>query len=680
MTKRIIGLILVIVMLSLSLVGCGYSLANDDLSAYATLSEEQKAALLEKIKKITVEDGDFTTDPAIREQKVLDTVYEALASASSDEAQKTDGVPGPRDTVHYCYYATADFDGTTVVLYAANMKQSSAASVQLGKSGLEGVAAAVAGALKDYDFKNGTYETVTTGKAAEGDRVYVTYTYSYTPAGATTPTKGTNTNELMIIGAAPAEGAAATSFASYLNGKSFATAIKDGVTINEEGKGEVTYSGVTINWKATGDEVTSFKDVTFTEDKYVSDTTGKSRNLNGKELTYHIYPVHYKSVPELNASNIITYILGEDITADAIYRMVLGDEWANLDEEEDAAKIEERATLLAKYKTENQESIADVVDKILKTYTEAEELEESLEEANDNLSKLEEAVTDAQSKVDAATEVTEDLTKALEAAKKARDEAQAGIEKTDALIKEKEAERKTLTAAIVNIKVDEATLEQKITSGYKRITYDYLQSAYNTEMKMNLAKEIYFFLENAIEVVDVPEKAVDATYDRLVENYEYKFYTGSDTATKETYYKKYNGSFKDYLKASVNADYSKTTTTYKEALEVLKAEAVEYVKPIVRIYVAAEAYDVLVTDKEFKEYKQDTDNNYSYNEYYYGENSVRYAHQFDKLMNYFLAYDEKKAEQPDANGYTSITFDYKLVEEIVFGEPESEKKTDEKAE
>ena len=45
-------------------------------------------------------------------------------------------------------------------------------------------------------------------------------------------------------------------------------------------------------------------------------------------------------------------------------------------------------------------------------------------------------------------------------------------------------------------------------------------------------------------------------------------------------------------------------------------------------------------DKEFKEYKKNPDNNYSYNEYSYGENSVRYAYQFDKLMNYFLEYTE----------------------------------------
>ena len=48
-------------------------------------------------------------------------------------------------------------------------------------------------------------------------------------------------------------------------------------------------------------------------------------------------------------------------------------------------------------------------------------------------------------------------------------------------------------------------------------------------------------------------------------------------------------------------------------------------------------------------------------------------------MNYFLAYEEVKAEA-DANGYVAVSFDYTLVEEYVFGEPESKKPATESAE
>ena len=335
MTKRIIGLILVVVMLTLSLVGCGYSFAKDDLSAYATLSDEQKTALLEKIKKITIEDADFTLDAAEREKKVIDSVYAALASASEDKTQKTEGKPALRDTVYYCYYVTADFDGTTAILYAANMKQSSAVSVQLGKSDLEGVAAEVAKLFGDYEFKDATYKSKVSGKTKEGDKAYVSYTFSHTPEGASAPKTEKRVNEVVHIGAAAAEGAEPTSFESYLCDKSIATAIKDSKTING-----VTYSDVTINWVSTGEEFgKTYTEVTYTEDKNVSDTTNTTRNLKNKELTYHIFPVHYVSVPEFNATNVVSVLLGKDITADAIYEMVLGEEWANLDEKEDAERL-----------------------------------------------------------------------------------------------------------------------------------------------------------------------------------------------------------------------------------------------------------------------------------------------------------------------------------------------------
>ncbi len=671
--KRIIGLILVVVMLSLSLVGCGYSFAKDDLSAYATLSEEQKTALIEKIKKITIEDGDFSLDSAEREKKVLDSVYAALASASDDKTQKTEGVPSARDLVYYCYYVTADFDGVTAVLYAANMKQASASSVQLGASDLEGVSAAVAEVLKSYDFKNGTYKTKTAGKTAQGDVAYVSYTKSYTLNGETKSEK--RVNEVIEIGAAVAEGAEPATFESYLCNKSIATEIKESKTIGGD-----TYSGVTVNWVSTGEELTSFKEVTYTEDKNVTDTTNTTRNLKGKELTYHIYPVHYVSVPEYNAVNIVNILLGEEITADAVYEMLLGTEWVNLDEKEDKEKIEERATLLANYKTSDGLSIADLVEKILKTYTEQEELEKALGEAEDKISDLEAAVADAKRKVETAEAPSEELNAALEKANKALEEAKANIKTNENLIDEKKGERENYTSSMLAISVDEKTVGERLVSGYKLLTYNYLQDAYNTEVKMNLAKEIYYFLEKEINVVDVPKKAVEATYQRLVENYEYEFYTGSDSTTKETYYKANGGSFKKFLIKSVNADYKKTTETYDEALAVLQDEAKKYVEPIVRIYVAAKAYGVLATEDEFKEYTKDTDNNYSYNEYYYGENSVRYAYQFDKLMNYFLAYEEVKAEEPDANGYVAITFDYTLVEEIVYGEPQSKKTAGEQAE
>jgi len=684
MKKRIIGLILVVAMLTLSLVSCGYSFAKDDLTAYATFSAENKAAFEEALKKILIEDGDFTADPAKRESKVLDNIYAALANSADKADKKTSGVPGVRDLVYYCYYVTADFDGTESVLYASNMNQSNAANVQLGATDLEKVADAVATALASFDFTDKAYSSDTTGTASEGAVVYVTYTYSYKVTGDDGVEKeesGTRTNDRIVIAAAPAEGAAATSLASYLCGKDVNKAL-DKTTITEEGKGEVSYSGIKINWVAKGNEVTSFTDVTFAdEDKNVTDTNGKPRNLKGKELTYHIYPTHFVNVPEFNATNLVNTILGEDIDAEIIYQLLFGEEYAGLDADnkDDEAKIAERNELVKPYITKDGEkdvTLAALIENIAKLQKEVKEAEEALADKEEDVTEATTARDKAKDAVDqagdAATDAQKDsLTKAetnLTNATKARDDAKT-------LRDNKVADKDAKIATLLGITVDGVATSDRLVKGYKITTYNYLQDSYNNEIKMNLATEIYYFLTKNIAVTGTPEDAVKMTYDQMIENYEYEFYKEDyDTSKKISNYKQYKGSFKKFLIAAVTSDI-KTVKTYDEAVAAIKEKAAEYVKPIVQIYVAAKAYDVVVSDKEFKDYKKNPDNNYSYNEYSYGENSVLYAYQFDKLMNLFLEYDEKTADA-DANGYEVVTFEYKKIGAYEFGEPASQAKVE----
>ena len=75
MKKRILSLILVLVMLMLTLTSCSYNFANDDMSNYVTVD---KAAFEDALKKLVVEDGDFTTDPETRAQKVEETIRNTL--------------------------------------------------------------------------------------------------------------------------------------------------------------------------------------------------------------------------------------------------------------------------------------------------------------------------------------------------------------------------------------------------------------------------------------------------------------------------------------------------------------------------------------------------------------------------------------------------------------------------
>ncbi|MBO7304082.1 MAG: hypothetical protein J6V09_02540, partial [Clostridia bacterium] len=431
MKKRIISLILVLAMSLIALVSCGYSFAKSDLSSYATLSDEDKAALLKKLENIIIKDGDFTTDPATRENKVMDTIYSAFANAAKDDEKKTAGTPGARDIIYYCYYVTGDFkvsedseETVTAILFASSMKQSSAVSLQLGASDIseDAVKSAIAAAIGSFDFTDKAYTSVVSGKALEGQLAYVTYTTSYTPDGQTTPKNTTYTNQPIVIGKPAAEGEEVADFASFLAGQSIATKIDKKPVFTENGV-EVTYSNITINWISKGDEIISFNDVTYTDSKKVTDTTGTSRELKNVNLTYHVFPVGFQSVSEFSAKNLFDVILGKDVTAEVLYGVLFGKEYTGLDEKEDADKIAERTAMLEKYKVDG-DALEVVITKLATLYKEMGEAETALEKAKENVTKAKEAEDSAKKKVDdagdAATQAQKDaLTKATEAREKA---------------------------------------------------------------------------------------------------------------------------------------------------------------------------------------------------------------------------------------------------------------------
>ena len=92
--KRIICSILVVVMLALSLASCGYNIADDDMTDYATFSDADKKAFEAALAKILIEDGEFTTVDENREDAVKEMIYSAVAGAMVSDVEKlTDGVP-----------------------------------------------------------------------------------------------------------------------------------------------------------------------------------------------------------------------------------------------------------------------------------------------------------------------------------------------------------------------------------------------------------------------------------------------------------------------------------------------------------------------------------------------------------------------------------------------------------
>ncbi len=682
MKNRIISLILVLVISVLALASCGYSYAEDDLSLYTTYKGND--AVKEALKKLVIDDGDFTTDPEKRANKVVDSIYADLAASIKEDGEKlTEGVLSGHDILYYSYYVTATFDEKEAVLFAQNMKTDNAASVQLGlgaPSALETKLAELLvaqGLVKPAegeatgDLKDKTYTSTTSGKYSEGDVVYVTYTVTYekkvtdpeTGEEGTTTATETYTNERITL----------TKDASPLVNHLLEKKASVGVSVDslDDATSGKKYSGIKVNWIAKGNELGTVVDTTYTEKKEVTDVSGTKRDLNGVALTYHIYPVHYMAVPEYTAENLINEILGSSITIDSITAILFGRDFS---EKEDSEKEE----LLKEYVTKKDDkdvSLEDFIADLAKLQKELTSADTKLDTANTSLKDKKQAYDDAvtakeeaqkkydeaKAAYDADTE-NEEKKKAFETAdtalksaatkvdttKKAymgeeKDNGEGGAVKTqkDA----QEAYDKALTArndkvtALLAIKEDMAS---KLTEGYKTATYDYLLEQYNEEIRMNLAAEVWEIIKTHVDTPKTPNEAVNETYKQLIENYEYEFYNGTyDSSKGISNYKQYNGKFKNYLVAAVKKDIDTNTKDYDDALIKVREEAQRLVAPILKIYVVAKAFDVLMTEEEFKEYKEDINNNYDANVYNYGESSVRHAFQFDKLMNEcLLKYEE----------------------------------------
>ncbi len=681
MKRRIIGMILVVVMLALSLVSCGYSLLDEDMSNYATFGDEEKTAFLKALEKVVIENGDFTTDAETRKNKVIDYIYQNVMSSVADtEDQKTEGVPGAYDKVYYFYYVTADFDGTTAVLEVANMKSANA-NIILGLSDYDDdkVKEGLAAGFSSLDFKDKIYKPLTTGKAETGKFAYVSYTYSYKTTddkGVETEKTGKVVNKMFVVGTAPAENEKAASIESYIAGKDVSKTL-DKVIITDATLGDVSYSDIMVNWVAnTNTESFSFSATPYTDSKVFTDTENQSRDVKGKELTYHVFPSYFIDTPDYNATNLIDLYYADAITVDNLYALVLGSDYANLDEEEDKDKIAERAELVKDIKTASGDSLEAFVTKLTALYKDIADATTAKENASKDVSDSTQTRDEAKTKLDTAkgeatpdaekiselegllAKAEENLTKATEAQTKANTNYDS-----------KQTEKNDYIKTLLAITKDSETFDSLLERRFREETYTSLQKAYNEEIRMNLAKEVYYFITENVKLGEtLPEKAVEMTYESMMENYENDFYTG-DYSDKVSNYKQYKN-FEAFLVKQVTDAYE-SVKTLDEAKAAVRKAAGEYVKPLVQLYRVAEAFDLKVTDAEFDDYKNDPESDYDYNVYTYGENSVLHAYQLDKLLDYFVEFEETEAVK-DANGYEFIEYKFKNIAAFEFGTPASE--------
>ena len=628
MKRRIISLLLVVVMLTFSLVSCGYSYANDDMKQYATFDKD---GFLAGLQSIVIKDGEFTTNEDTRALKVLDSLYEALAAAVAADSKSTEGALGEYDVLYYVYFCTVTVgegaDAKEYVVFANEMEEKNAKNLQLGLSDLTGVKKKIAAAVKELnlpDIKDHIYATTTTGKTETGDKVYVSYTKTYTKEveGAEVTVTENYKYDVVTVGDASATN---KTFADLIFDATVGTKFTPTGAITED-VGEVEYSDVTVHWIVdSGRELVTVKDVTYTSTKneapatHYPETNGKI-DLKDKELTYHVYPVYYKDVSELSATSILNEILNTNLSTSSLEMF-----------KEDAYKtlIDELKTLFSERATEKT------------------------------------AVTNAQKNVDtkqaaydSATDDTSKATKleALQDAKTALQEAKDALAAT-------EGEITTKIAAIFAVDTtgdgaDDLTTEQRIVKDYKQLVYDNLESAYNNEIRSALAEQIYKLITDKVTVNSVPEKALDEAYDILFDSYKAVFYTEDDESSKKSNYAEYNGDFKAFLTAKMK---DRGATDYATAKAAVRKEAEEKITPIVKIFAVAQAIDgLLYTDKEYKEEVKNLD--LGIYEETYGETNIRAAKQIDKIIDFYLEMDPEDIEMSEDTG--SSVHDHSRITEI----------------
>ena len=198
--------------------------------------------------------------------------------------------------------------------------------------------------------------------------------------------------------------------------------------------------------------------------------------------------------------------------------------------------------------------------------------------------------------------------------------------------------------------------------------YRSLEANYNDEIQTLVNTEIYKKLLEVIEVNDVPKRAVKNTYNNMLDTYKVYFvnnltHEGSTNDGKntggQTFYNYYDGSFQRYLTDHIMYNkYGQSDMTYKEALGYLEGVAEDHVEEVVKIYRMAEILDVVVTDKEFKEYQESNEYQLLLIYGYYGliefsEDAARLAYQFNKIME-ILAANEKVT---DEDGVTTVSYE-----------------------
>ncbi len=683
MKKRIISLILVLALSLIALVGCGYSYDKDDLTKYATFNKDN--AFINALASLVIEDADFGTDQAKRQEKVLDKIFAELATAVKDELKAADedeatalkkllGTPGKYDLYNYCYYMTFDKEGETIYLSTDKLKEASATEIQLGLSSLADLNKKIAEALAASNLaEGGAFKTDTSkdSKTEAGQTIVISYKETYqvtTDEGVTS--KETNTVSGLIVtlpAAANTDAATATildklidvAVGTKANYLVFRDVNGDGTVNTEDAANNpdrVDYTDLTIDYIVKSGMNASYEsgiyvtDTTYTEDKTVKDVFGKEHNLKDVSLTYHIFPVYYLEVAnELNGTLILDKLIGSGVVAadDKNSDGTIGD---------DETKGSFDVFVDAGYKN-GEETINALVTRLVELYKTLAEKETALTTAEDALKKD----AENQEKKDAVTTAEADVTTA-------EADVDAQIAKIVACTKDGE----TKTAGDV------------IADEYKKTTYDSLETAYKSAIKKALATEIFALMSENIEYKltedgkgwNLPRSEVNEAYKTILNNYKYTYYTTSSLIEK---YKNAGGFNKFLIEDKEKGLGLGTGATEQDIKDAIGKKAEKAVQEKILVYMFTNAVeaafnkDLTVTEEEKKTHRdnvgalqliyQSYGLNYPLPDNGYEDKHFLAGLQFDKTMNFLLTETEKEDNDTDLTvKYDNVQYTFKAEE------------------
>ena len=598
MKKRILALALVIVSLVTVLTGCAYRYDKKDMSEYVTADYTALEALLKSIEIKGADFGPYVEGSTARDDKVLEKIDETLAGKIATGDAKVDGSYGFRQKIYYAFYCktadgkifeTKNMDGAKLASLLSNPEYNAGAATEelaLDSALLKEIFKAINGkATADYK-----YESETTGTMAAGDKVFVTYKYTYTDANGASKSV-TSEYMLLEVAAKPGEGLNATKIEQLLDGKALGKV--EGTTeaplkFTDSALGECVVDSMTVHFRIKAGqaievnyEATEKKTYTNAAD---TATDAKIEVNAGDVITYVVYPAYAQNVAVLDATTVINTIYGESISTSSL----------NIFTENKAME-----TL-----------IAEVV-------------------------KLKSAYDQANSKVTSAG------TSATDAQKETRDKAKKALD--DAVA--------ALPAQLLATSDDAAKL---IMDAYKETVYDSLESAYDTEIRKQLGKALWAAIEAGVKVdsENLPKSAVKEAKERIIAGHKNTYYTGtyteSSTSTSVAYTDTYKN-FDEYLSAVAYKDKDVEASIDAEA----KAEVVELIRVYAVAQEYSEHVE-RVTNADIAKYADELYPSLYYTfylqgNYYptvddiidlYGKTALRASLTFDRIMGYFLATDE----------------------------------------